>query len=622
MRPDGLRQRRPSHTRRRVTLTALSVAALMSMAGCGTPTPGSGTQAGAGSIHDAGLLEAPASGGSGSGRPVAVSLPAPGTGVVVGRLVDAVTGLPVRDAGVSLLGPGQRTISGLDGGFRFDGVDPGTVTLVCGPVEGYVPRSFSISVPEGGLDLGITPLLPVDPPTMIVPEYGGIVAGCGASRLLFATEAFPDPANVSLSCIERADEFPASAPTGRLPLAVFHLSPAELTPSHPTTLIAELPIQPRYTAGVELDLLRLDLDRLIWEPTASLMVEPGGHTARGEITALGTYLVAAPPFGAFVASPGHEPSVTRFNLAAERDGTATDVFAAASRIVYASFDYARMNNTPVMVRTVDTRGVLHFELQRPYTDFGRENVPMVTDAGSWAVGEYITSIYVGQPPAPVFSVPWRVAGAATPTPRPPTPPPTHGSQVYSPLSPVPVLPRPPASVCTVRRAWWAYQVQRGDTLFALARRTDTTVDALYQANCLRDTVLIAGQTIFLPRPPARPRYVSPTRPPAVPRATPPPPPPLTTPTTWYTPPAATSPASTAPVPTQPAPTTAAPTQPPNPTAADTPVPTVAPPTQQPATVAPTVPATLAPTAPGFTPKATSPPLPEPTLAPRPTAGLP
>jgi LysM repeat protein len=47
-----------------------------------------------------------------------------------------------------------------------------------------------------------------------------------------------------------------------------------------------------------------------------------------------------------------------------------------------------------------------------------------------------------------------------------------------------------------------YVVQRGDTLGSIARRTDSTLEALIRANCLRNPrLIVAGETLFVPRTP-------------------------------------------------------------------------------------------------------------------------
>ncbi len=52
--------------------------------------------------------------------------------------------------------------------------------------------------------------------------------------------------------------------------------------------------------------------------------------------------------------------------------------------------------------------------------------------------------------------------------------------------------------CAYPSGWTVYVVQRGDTLYRLALRTGTTTMALMQANCLNRTTIYVGQRIYLP----------------------------------------------------------------------------------------------------------------------------
>lgn len=57
----------------------------------------------------------------------------------------------------------------------------------------------------------------------------------------------------------------------------------------------------------------------------------------------------------------------------------------------------------------------------------------------------------------------------------------------------------PQADCPQPTGWSPYVVVRGDTLFSIAQRAGTTVDALVQANCLADAnVLETGQTVYTP----------------------------------------------------------------------------------------------------------------------------
>jgi hypothetical protein len=98
-------------------------------------------------------------GGGGAGAHGAVRRP--GAGILIGRVIDGVTGLPVPDAGASLLGLEQRTLTGPDGRFRFDGVPAGALTLILGPADGYVAASRAIDLDAEGPDAGLVTLLPL-----------------------------------------------------------------------------------------------------------------------------------------------------------------------------------------------------------------------------------------------------------------------------------------------------------------------------------------------------------------------------------------------------------------------------------------------------------------------------
>jgi LysM repeat protein len=76
----------------------------------------------------------------------------------------------------------------------------------------------------------------------------------------------------------------------------------------------------------------------------------------------------------------------------------------------------------------------------------------------------------------------------------------------------PVASPEPTATCSPPPAdWVTYRVQRGDTLFSLARRSGTTVETIMSANCLDSTDIIAGQPLALPRQPDTPTPVPATR---------------------------------------------------------------------------------------------------------------
>jgi LysM repeat protein len=80
----------------------------------------------------------------------------------------------------------------------------------------------------------------------------------------------------------------------------------------------------------------------------------------------------------------------------------------------------------------------------------------------------------------------------------------RGQQLY--LPPVGITPTPALSPtpCKPPADWQIYMVQRGDTLYSLAQRYNTTVYAIVQANCLTNYAIYVGQNLYLPPLPATP----------------------------------------------------------------------------------------------------------------------
>ena len=88
---------------------------------------------------------------------------------------------------------------------------------------------------------------------------------------------------------------------------------------------------------------------------------------------------------------------------------------------------------------------------------------------------------------------------ATPTPTPTSTPavtPTHTPT--STPSPTVTLTRTPECIRYRPYGWVSYVVQRGNTLYSLARRSGTTVAQIQRVNCLPDTRIRTGEWLWLP----------------------------------------------------------------------------------------------------------------------------
>jgi LysM repeat protein len=153
-----------------------------------------------------------------------------------------------------------------------------------------------------------------------------------------------------------------------------------------------------------------------------------------------------------------------------------------------------------------------------------------------------------------------------------------GTQLFLPSEP------PVRVQCGPPQSWVRYTVQRGDTLFSLARSRGTTVYQVLNANCRTSSYIQAGQQLYLPPLPATatPLPTEPPPPPPPPPTQTPLPPPTATAIPTPVPPTATATA----VPATPTPTSTPEPVPPTdtplpPTATATPEPTEEPPTATP-----------------------------------------
>jgi len=169
----------------------------------------------------------------------------------------------------------------------------------------------------------------------------------------------------------------------------------------------------------------------------------------------------------------------------------------------------------------------------------------------------------------------------------------RGQRLYLPRGAAPPTYAPTRCVPRPPPGWIRYAVQRGDTLYGLARRHRTTLTQVQRVNCLFSTAVYVGQRVYLPALPTTP---TPTRT-SIPTETP------------------TVKPTKSPTPTRRR--TATPTDTPDPTETPTPTYTVDPPTATPTyTPSPTDPPTATPT---DTPVPKDTPVLKPTWTPSPTA---
>jgi len=90
-----------------------------------------------------------------------------------------------------------------------------------------------------------------------------------------------------------------------------------------------------------------------------------------------------------------------------------------------------------------------------------------------------------------------------PAPLASTPIPTPSNPILISTATVDVAPSTPAA-CIPPDDWGIHVVQPGNTLYSLAQRYNTSVDALMQVNCLNTHTIFSGQRLYIPAPSATP----------------------------------------------------------------------------------------------------------------------
>lgn len=140
------------------------------------------------------------------------------------------------------------------------------------------------------------------------------------------------------------------------------------------------------------------------------------------------------------------PRVTDLRMSDRPGGPAMTAFPLNTRALHVMFDYAGLEDTPVMVRVYDGVGNVLFEAQERYSGTGSRVLAVVSPKGVFREDFYLTNIYYGPDLSLAQSVEWVVGQPPTPVPAPtetPWPteiPPTPWPQPT--VTPLPPLPTP------------------------------------------------------------------------------------------------------------------------------------------------------------------------------------
>jgi LysM repeat protein len=129
---------------------------------------------------------------------------------------------------------------------------------------------------------------------------------------------------------------------------------------------------------------------------------------------------------------------------------------------------------------------------------------MVTD-GTWYRLEaqqetWISSEFVSSVPVDLPAQTATAQNVTNPSPEPVnTIAPPAPANTVAPPAPVNTVASPQTLCLAPPANWVIYTVQPGDTLFSLSSQTGTNVDEVMRANCMENSALTVGQSLYLPR---------------------------------------------------------------------------------------------------------------------------
>jgi RHS repeat-associated protein len=274
--------------------------------------PGSLVRLQARAIDFAGL-EATASGES--------RVTAAGQGVIVGEVFDAITGLPLAGASITLLGddaqgqPYTATATSDAHGRYLLRADEGQGWLRIVKAEWTTVMRF-IKVTTGraaqAIDARLTPLAPAAAP--IQPINGGQLAQDGHEATV-PGGAIAQPTTLRLTPID-GQALATLLPAGWSPLAAIDLAPRGITFGMPVAIRA--PQSRPLAIATEVLLARFDEQSNTWRALAVVPIAGDGRTVAGEIASTGQYAWLLPdmaPLAPVMPAAGLEvPGVERAPL--------------------------------------------------------------------------------------------------------------------------------------------------------------------------------------------------------------------------------------------------------------------------------------------------------------------
>ena len=151
-------------------------------------------------------------------------------------------------------------------------------------------------------------------------------------------------------------------------------------------------------------------------------------------------------------APTPGPRIMNFRLSDAPDGPAVTNFPSGTSLVYAIFEYAEMEDTPVQLRVFDGEGNVLFEQTNRYRGAGMDSIAVRGATGVFPDDIYVANVYLYMDsdlyPGPflVASYEWAVSEGPLATAVPPTVPPPTPPAPPTLVPPTPAMPATPVAM--------------------------------------------------------------------------------------------------------------------------------------------------------------------------------
>lgn len=153
-------------------------------------------------------------------------------------------------------------------------------------------------------------------------------------------------------------------------------------------------------------------------------------------------------------APTPGPRVVNFRLSDAPGGPAVANFPSGTSLVYAIFEYAEMEDTPVQLRVFDGEGNVLFEQTNRYRGAGMDSIAVSSARGAFPDDVYLANLYLYMDsdlfPGPLItaSYEWAVSEGPLATAVPPTVPPPTPPAPPTVVPPTPAMPATPVAMET------------------------------------------------------------------------------------------------------------------------------------------------------------------------------